>query len=164
MLLFFGADTSVHTRRRSTQRPRCDGAPPKHGNRYAASLASRRSSLFVGMRPTLQEPWFFTRHGDCIHPNSSALWGCDQQAQQRYLVGTLHRDVVVASGLTRAAFEASPDYILVRKLPGLSLSACCCGICSAHEAVRCTKLFGLLLPAAAPLGAGFSCCGGGHLA
>ncbi len=78
---------------------------------YATSL----SLLFYFVLPsvTSQEPWFFTRYGDCLHPNSSTPWGCDQLAQQHYLLDTLHRDAVVGSGLTRAAFEASPDYILV---------------------------------------------------
>ncbi|KAI7842768.1 hypothetical protein COHA_003516 [Chlorella ohadii] len=82
------------------------------GKSATMSLAAYLGAHPQAVNPTPKEPWFFTRHGDCIHPNSSALWGCDQQAQQRYLVGTLHLDVVVASGLTRAAFEASPDYIL----------------------------------------------------
>ncbi|PRW44571.1 sulfotransferase [Chlorella sorokiniana] len=58
-----------------------------------------------------KEPRMFNAVGNCSHPDSPTLrWGCDKAQEERYLLRTLKRDVVVESGLSRAAFEASTDY------------------------------------------------------
>ena len=72
----------------------------------------------------LQEPHFFTANGGCTHPNSSAAWGCDQQAQQTYLLDIMHRDEVANSGLMRAAFEASVHYAMVSEWAAAVVAAC----------------------------------------
>ena len=62
----------------------------------------------------LQEPEFFSKRGQCSHRNSSVSWGCDTALTKKYLEGTLKRDFVVESVLSRAAFEASAEYAAVR--------------------------------------------------
>ena len=62
----------------------------------------------------LQEPEFFSKHGKCSHRNSSVTWGCDKELAKHYLEGTLKRDFVVDSALSRAAYEASAEYAAVR--------------------------------------------------
>ncbi|GBG00545.1 hypothetical protein Rsub_13332 [Raphidocelis subcapitata] len=77
-----------------------------------------------------KEPHYFTRCYSTPTPPSrqGAAWGCDQ-TQGDYLRGVLHRDKAAASGLSRAAFEASTGYLeapaiapgLRRALPWLKL-------------------------------------------
>lgn len=94
----------------------------------------------------MQEPWFLTRNGNCTHPSDGsapARWGCDQRAQQRYLLDTLHRDVVANSGLTRAAFEASVDYAFVRGSscnPDWSHGRCACWARCRAASLRTTRM------------------------
>ena len=71
----------------------------------------------------LQEPEFFSKHGQCSHPNSSVTWGCDKALAKHYLEGTLKRDFVVDSALSKAAYEASAEYAGVRHGTDGALSA-----------------------------------------
>lgn len=61
-----------------------------------------------------QEPQFFTERGGCLHGNATVPWACNRDLSMDYIVNTLKRDVAAASGLQKAAFEASADYAGVR--------------------------------------------------